>query len=77
MATGLVNHYKDKLPAPICTFIRGSKKLDYILVDPGLVEAIERVRYLDSHEGAHSDHVYAYVDFTEAKLFQGLINRPV
>ena len=33
--------------------------------------------YLESHEGAFSDHVYVYVYFIEAKLFQGLNNRPV
>ena len=41
------------------------------------MDAIERIRYLGSHEGAFSDHVYAYVDFTEAKLIHGLISRPV
>ena len=39
--------------------------------------AIERIGYLELHEGAYTDCVYAYVDFAEAKLFQGLLNRPV
>ena len=77
LATGLVNHFKDKSPAPNRTFIRGSKQLDYVLVNPGLVIAIERIGYLESHKGAYTDHVYAYVDSAEAKLFQGLLNRPV
>ena len=76
-SAGLIEHYNEKSPTPISTFICGSKRLDYILVDPGLVDAIERIGYLESHEGTFSDHVYAYVNFTEAKLFQGLINRPV
>ena len=75
--TGLVDRYKDKFSAPIRTFIRGIKRLDYILVDPGLVEAIKRIGYLESHESAYSDHVYEYEDFTEAKLFHGRINRPI
>ena len=39
--------------------------------------AIERIGYLELHEGAYTDCVYAYVDSAEAKLFQGLLNRPV
>ena len=74
---GLVDCFKDKFLAPISTFVCGSKQLDYRLVDPGLVEVIERIGCLESHEGAFSDHVYAYVYYTEANLFQGLINRPV
>ena len=76
-STGLVDQYNDKFPEPIRTYIYGGNRLDYILVNPGLVDAIESIGYLETHEGAYTDHVYAYVDFTEAKLFQGLINRPV
>ena len=76
-SASLVDHYKETFPAPINTFIRVSKRLDCILVDPGLVDAIEHIEYLESHRGAFSDHVYAYVDFTEAKMFQALINRPL
>ena len=39
-SAGLVDHYNDTFHAPISTFIRRSKQLDYILVDPGLVDGI-------------------------------------
>ena len=38
--TGLVDHYKDKFPAPTHNFIRGSKRIDYVFLDHGMVEAI-------------------------------------
>ena len=73
----LVDHYHKKYPEQIRTYMYGSKRLDYILVDPGLVPAIKNIGYLGTHEGSFSDHVYAYVDFDEKQLFKGIINRPV
>ena len=73
-SAGLVDHYHDKSPEPIETHIHRSKRLDYILVDPGLVGTTKHIGYPSSHEGAFSDHVYTYVDFKESKLFQELIN---
>ena len=73
----LVDHFHEKFPDPIHIYVYGSKRLDYILADPALVEAIERIRYLGTHKGACSDHVLAYVDFNTAKLLKGEINHPI
>ncbi|KAL7533908.1 hypothetical protein ACHAXR_007538, partial [Thalassiosira sp. AJA248-18] len=67
---GLVDHYHNQFPGPIRTYIYGTKRLDYILVDPGLVGAIKAIGYLATHEGTLSDHVMAYVDFHEDELFK-------
>ena len=58
------------------TFIDSNNRLDYIMVDPALESAIKNIGYLGSLEGNFSDHVMAYVDFDEKKLFNGLLNRP-
>ena len=38
---------------------------------------MKSVGYLASQEGADSDHVLAFIDFDENRLFRGIINRPV
>eukprot|EP00956_Cyclotella_meneghiniana_P044565 scaffold323242_cov103-Cyclotella_meneghiniana.AAC.1 len=58
------------------TFNDSNNRLDYIMVDPALEGAIKNIGYLGSLEGNFLDHVMAYVDFDEKKLFNGLINRP-
>ena len=73
----LVDHYYEKFKDSPRTFIRGSKRLDYHLFDPGVVSSILRIGYLGTHEGADTDHVYGYCDFDSKKLFQGVINRPI
>jgi hypothetical protein len=55
----------------------GSKQLDYILVDPSLIPAIERIGYLGTHEGSDTDHVYAFMDINDKKTHQGIIHRPI
>ena len=74
-STGLIDHYDEKIPEPIWTYIYGIKRLHYILVDPGLIGVIERIGYLSSHGGSFLDRAYAHVDFKDSKLFQGLIAR--
>ena len=73
----LVDHFHEKFPAPIRTYIYGTKRLDYIFVDPSLTQAISRIGYLGTHEGAFSDHTMAYVDFHSNLLFKGIIHRPM
>ncbi len=58
------------------TYNRGTKRLDYILMDASLQHAIRRIGYLGTHEAVFSDHAMAWVDFDETMLFRGLINRP-
>ena len=74
---GLVDPYHERYPEQIRTFMFGTKRLDYILMDPALAEAVVRIGYLGSHDAAFSDHVQAYVDFDTSKLFRGTINRPI
>ena len=73
----LVDPYYDRFLEMPRTYIRGNKRLDYIVMDEGLTHAIERIGYLGSHEAVHSDHSMAWVDFREKDLFRGIINRPV
>ncbi|KAL7524975.1 hypothetical protein ACHAWF_006945, partial [Thalassiosira exigua] len=59
------------------TYLHGSKRLDYIFIDPALLDAVKGVGYLGIHEGPYSDHVLAFIDFKEERLFRGIIHRPV
>lgn len=54
----------------------GTKRIDYIFMDPALMHAIKAIGYAGSHQGADSDHVFSWVDFNEQLLFQGVLNRP-
>ena len=58
------------------TFIRGSSRIDYILMDRALVPSIKRIGYLGTHDGATSDHVMAYVDMDHQQMFAGILNKP-
>ena len=75
--TELVDVYRERFPGRISTYVNGTKRLDYILMDPALEEAVHHIGYLGTYEGAFLDHVYAYVDFDEGRLFRGKINWPV
>ena len=71
----LYEKYPDKLQR---TYARGTKRLDYILVDKTIVPSIERIGTLGLHDGLKfSDHVFIYMDCNEKKLFNGIINRPM
>jgi len=59
------------------TYARGSRRIDYILVDSILESSIKRIGTLGLHEGIISDHVMLYMDCDEKALFRGHINRPV
>ena len=73
----LVDPYYMKFNENPRTYVRGSKRLDYIVMDDSLVPSIERIGMLGSHEGVPSaDHSYLYVDFREKDLFRGRVNRP-
>jgi len=74
---GVTVYYGEKFPEPINTCLGGTKRLNYILIDPKLVDAIVSIGYLGLHEGSFSDHGVTYVDFNSKKLFKGTINQPV
>lgn len=75
--THLVDPFHTKFGVSPRTFAYGTKRIDYIFMDSTCTAAIQRVGYLGSHEGAHSDHCLAYVDIDEKLLFHGILNRPV
>ena len=54
------------------TFMWGVKQLDYILIDPGLIPAVESIGYLGTHKGSDTDHVYAFMDLNNRITHQGL-----
>ncbi len=39
-------------------YMWGTKRLDYILIDPGLIPAVESIGYLGTHKGSNTNHVY-------------------
>jgi hypothetical protein len=55
----------------------GKKQLDYILIDPGLISAVEIIRYLSTHEGSGTNHVYAFMDLNDKISHQGIVHHPI
>lgn len=76
MDAGLSDPYHDRFPEPTRTYIHGTKRIDYIFMDPALTHSVQRIGYLGTHEGAVSDHVMAYVDMDCQRMFAGVVNRP-
>jgi hypothetical protein len=77
LSNNLIDPYYVKFKASPPTYVRGTKRLDYIVMDESLSEAVARIGYLGSHEGVvDADHSYAYVDFRSDALFCGSIHRP-
>jgi hypothetical protein len=73
----LDNAYYNKFNDSQRTYMWGTKRLDYILIDPSLTQAVECIGYLGTHEGSDTDHVYAYMDLNDAKSHQGFVHRPI
>jgi len=74
--TSQIDAYHQKFQDSPRTYMWGSKRLDYILIDPILALAIEHIGYLGTHEGAETDHVYAYMDLNDKVANQETIHRP-
>eukprot|EP00980_Cylindrotheca_fusiformis_P027514 scaffold20799_cov73-Cylindrotheca_fusiformis.AAC.3 len=51
------------------TYIRGSKRLDFILLTEDLIPAVRRCGYLPFHDHFRSDHRFAFIDFDQDILF--------
>ncbi len=75
--TSLTDAYNKNFHGSPHTHMWGTKRLHYILVDPGLTQAIERIGYLGTHKGAETDHVYAYMDLNDKIANQGTLHRPI
>jgi len=76
-STNLEDVFYKKFKHSPRTFMWGTKRLDYILVDPALTPAVERIGYLGTHDGSDTDHVYAFMDLNDRIAHQGIIHRPV
>ena len=74
--TQLIDPFYEKFKTSPRTYVNGSNRLDYILIDAGLQQAIRRQGYLGNLDANMSDHTLCYIDFDEKALFRGLINRP-
>ncbi len=75
--TNLIDAYHQKLHDSPCTHMWGTKRLDYILVDLGLTQAIECIGYLGIHKGAKTNHLYSYMDLNDKIAKQGTVHRPI
>ncbi len=75
--TNLIDAYHQKFHDSPRTYMWGTKRLDNILVDPDLTQAIEHKGYLGMHEGAETDHVYANMDLNDKVANQGAVHRPI
>jgi exonuclease III len=51
------------------TYIRGSKRLDYALISPKLVQSITAIGYLPFHYLSSTNHRALFLDFDTNKLF--------
>ena len=72
----LIDPFFEKFEIAPRTYVDGRHRLDYILIDPALADAVHRVGYLGNHDGNMSDHTMAYIDFDAKRLFRGLTHRP-
>eukprot|EP00957_Ditylum_brightwellii_P098210 7483154-Ditylum_brightwellii.AAC.1 len=60
----LVDAYKHMHPeSHPATYLQGQKRLDYVLITPGLLPALWAIGYLPFHTGHFSDHCALWADF--------------
>eukprot|EP00980_Cylindrotheca_fusiformis_P031495 scaffold26462_cov166-Cylindrotheca_fusiformis.AAC.1 len=50
------------------TYIRGSTRLDFVLLSSDLIPAVKSCGYLPYHSHFRTDHRFAFVDFDKAEL---------
>ena len=73
---GLDDPFFDKFQISPPTYIRGSRRIDFIFIDPALASSLVRIGHLGTHDGVMSDHAMILADFDERQLFAGVLNRP-
>ena len=77
-STGLIDIVAEREPhlADDPTYLWGSKRLDYILISPGLTKAVVKVGHHPFHQHIVSDHKGIYAYFLASSLFDtGEIDR--
>jgi hypothetical protein len=73
---GLDDPFFDQYQISPPTYIRDTRQLDYIFIDPALSPSLVCIGYLGIHDGVLSNHVMMLADFDEHKLFSGVLNHP-
>ena len=68
----LTQKFGDKVVST--TYSRGNRRIDFILTDATIAQAVRRVGTLGLHEGIASDHVMLYLDCDEKTIFKRVIN---
>jgi hypothetical protein len=70
-------YYNKKFKESPRTYMWGTKRLDYIFIDPSIEQGVECIGYLGTHKGSDTDHVYADMDFNDTITHQGIVHRPI
>eukprot|EP00957_Ditylum_brightwellii_P068290 5184684-Ditylum_brightwellii.AAC.2 len=74
----LVDAYKHMHPeSHLATYLRGQKRLDYMIKTPGLIPALQAIGYLPFHTRIVSDHYSLWADFDSEVLLLGDISSTV
>jgi hypothetical protein len=66
-----LHHYRHPDIAPVRTYLRGSKTIDYIFGSQGIVDSMLSAGKLPFQYGIFSDHRALYVDLDAEILFNG------
>jgi hypothetical protein len=66
--TNLADMFYIKFKESPQTYMSGTKQLDYILIDPGLIPAVESIGYLGTHKSSNTNHVYTFMDLNDKNL---------
>ena len=56
----LLDHFRDKYPQQIRTFLYGNKRIDYV----------KRIGYLGTHDAGESDHSDPFADLEQQKYLE-------
>ncbi len=72
--TNLADMFYIKFKESPQTYMWGTTQLDYILIDPGLIPAVESIGYLGTHKGFNTNHVYAFMDLNDKISHQGIVH---
>ena len=70
-------HKVKQQDTPMTTYARRTKRLDYILMTPNLVQTVRRAGYLPLHDGVMSDHRMCYVECNLVAFLGGNVNKIV
>ena len=55
---------------PPCTYLRGPRRINYILATPNILSSVRKCRHLGIQDGIFSDHVGVWIKLDGRKLFQ-------